>query len=435
MGEYLLTAPEPKIELYQQGFLGVCQLGRAADGKKLSNLIERITEPMVIAVDAPWGAGKSVFLKCWVGAHTLENEGKAKTVYFDAFRYDFMDDPLIGLTGVISERVDQSDDQREKWQKAKEAAFKLVRPAIRTGIAVATVGATEYTGAIVGAALEAGFGELQKASEDFWKKEDGRRAAMKGFRDALEKLASEQKLVIVVDELDRCRPDYALSLLEVVKHFFDVPNVHFVLGVNLDALANSVRARYGSGVQGDKYLQKFITVSMPLVPSARRPSEVQVSHFKRISQDIGLNLWVVDYLCEYLQCIDHHAKLSLRDVEKIATLAMVTPEPSDKPVAKFHLFIGILILQVVSPRAVDNARKKQLSEDDVFQIFQFNNKNHTTSLVSDAERVWSLVTWPTDRSPSEYYNLTLEQKFNKKDPRDLLREVISQTLDVFKVIA
>jgi len=168
----LLSVPAPKIELYKSGFNNVCKLGRAADGKRLSELVEKISEPLVIAVDAPWGAGKSVFLKCWVGAHTLENGGEAKTVYFDAFRHDFMDDPLIGLTGVISEQLKDGDKENRIWKKAKEAASKLGRPALRIGIAAATAGLSQMTGPIVDAGLEAGSAALTKASEQFWKKED-----------------------------------------------------------------------------------------------------------------------------------------------------------------------------------------------------------------------------------------------------------------------
>lgn len=86
--------PEPKIDLYKNGFLEVCKLGRHVEGKKLSELVENINQSMVIAVDAPWGAGKSFFLKCWVSTHTKEIK-ETTTVYFDAFANDFLDEPLI----------------------------------------------------------------------------------------------------------------------------------------------------------------------------------------------------------------------------------------------------------------------------------------------------------------------------------------------------
>jgi hypothetical protein len=97
--------PEPLFNLYNEGFTGKDILKRADTGKRLSSLVESIEDPLVIALDGEWGSGKSFFLKCWVGAHKLENNGQATTIYFDAFAHDYLEDPLIALTGCISERL------------------------------------------------------------------------------------------------------------------------------------------------------------------------------------------------------------------------------------------------------------------------------------------------------------------------------------------
>lgn len=433
----LLKPSEPEIELYKQGFDGVCQLGRAEDGKKLSSLVEGISEPMVIAVDAPWGAGKTVFLKCWVGAHELENNGTAKTVFFDAFKNDFMDDPLVGLTSALSERLEAQDKKTKPLRKAKEAVSKLARPALRMGLAVATSGATEVAGAIVDAGLKAGSKELEDASKKFWQKEEGKRAAMQSFRTALEQLASKQKLVIVVDELDRCRPDYALNLLEVIKHFFDVKNVHFVLGVNLKELANSVRARYGKDVQGERYLQKFITLSMPLIPRMARSAsaQTQIRHFQRISEENGLSYsWKSEWITDYLRFVDHHAGLSLRDVEKIATLAMVTPEPRGKADARLHLYIGAMILQVLAPRVLEKARLGQMTDDELFSVFDLKRRQSVQLPDGEAHEVWTLVVQQKGASNPKYIDDSAKAHFADRIPRELLKEVIAETLDVFQLM-
>ena len=63
-------------------------------GKKLTDLVDRIDQPLVIALDGEWGSGKSHFLKLWTGAHQNgELGGKAKVIYFDAFEHDYLDDP------------------------------------------------------------------------------------------------------------------------------------------------------------------------------------------------------------------------------------------------------------------------------------------------------------------------------------------------------
>ena len=80
-------------------------LDRQPLGKKLTNLVDRIEQPLVIALDGGWGTGKSHFLKLWTGAHTLELGGAATVIYFDAFANDFLDDPL---TSLVSSLVSQA---------------------------------------------------------------------------------------------------------------------------------------------------------------------------------------------------------------------------------------------------------------------------------------------------------------------------------------
>jgi hypothetical protein len=151
---------------------------------------------------------------------------------------------------------------------------------------------------------------------------------MAAFRQALVDLTEPdsegtptQKLVIVVDELDRCRPDYALHLLEVIKHFFNVENVHFVLGVNLTELENSVRARYGAGVNAGLYLQKFVTVKMPLsVRDQHLNKDANADHFHNISQSMGIDTKQKTW--QYLDLIIKDCpprSMTLRSIERLAT--------------------------------------------------------------------------------------------------------------------
>ncbi|MDG3576975.1 P-loop NTPase fold protein [Rhizobium sp. YJ-22] len=180
------------MALYEEGFGESDLLGRKATGQRISELLERVEDPIVLAVDGPWGSGKSYFLKRWVGAHTVENSGAATTVYFDAFANDYLDDPLIGLTGAIGDRLPAGKPQKS-WKKAKNVVATVARPALRIAAAFATAGVTEITGPLVDAAVEAAGKEAQDAAEAFWKREDGRRAAMLQFRAALSELTNDGK--------------------------------------------------------------------------------------------------------------------------------------------------------------------------------------------------------------------------------------------------
>nr|WP_321507521.1 P-loop NTPase fold protein [uncultured Celeribacter sp.] len=392
-----LTVPEPEIKLYEQGFEAASDLGRAPEGKKLSDLVEKIEEPMVIAVDAPWGAGKSVFLKCWVGEHIKEEHGnEATTVYFDAFQHDFLDDPLIALTGVISERFTKNEKHSKIWGKLKKAAYKLRKPAVRLGAFAASSGISEIAVPVVDALADAAAKELAKASDEFWKKEDGKRAAMQSFRDALESLAAEQKLVIVVDELDRCRPDYALNLLEVIKHFFNVQNVHFVLGVNLTELENSVRARYGARVNAGLYLQKFVTVTMRLLDHQIIPS-FKKTYFGKLCQSFGVKGDGPFHIAStYLDLASDSSSTTLRGLQHFTRSLMISPscwdEWGDTKIKgnKEMLRVGLLFLNAFHPQLISRLKQKQLTYEDVAKVLHLPDPRDANGSKEQTSIAWML---------------------------------------------
>ena len=70
-------------------------------------------------------------------------------------------------------------------------------------------------------------------------------------------------MVFIIDELDRCRPTFAIELLERVKHIFDVPNLVFAFGINRDELCSSLQSIYGN-IDADVYLRRFFDMEFTL---------------------------------------------------------------------------------------------------------------------------------------------------------------------------
>ncbi len=258
---------EPKINLYEDDFSEPDVLDRAKIGRALSNLLMRFDDPVVVALDGQWGAGKTYFLKRWVGQHSKDHGAEGRVVYFDAFAHDYISDPLPALVSAVLERLPKSESK----SKLENAAYHVVKVGARFGLSMATNFATEVLPAVGDVVAEDLSDKVKDKVQSFWTKQASRQQEMEEFRAVLEQLAAPSKdqetarpLVIVIDELDRCRPDYALEVLEVIKHFFSVPHVHFVLGVNLKALENSVRARYGDKIDAEVYLRKFIQLKLEL---------------------------------------------------------------------------------------------------------------------------------------------------------------------------
>lgn len=98
--------------------------------------------------------------------------------------------------------------------------------------------------------------------EDF-KKEDNLHELINQFFDKLS-LDNKTRLVIFIDELDRCKPTYAIQFLERIKHYFDRQNITFVFSTNIKELINTVQNYYGNNFNGSRYLDKFFDLRLQL---------------------------------------------------------------------------------------------------------------------------------------------------------------------------
>ncbi len=455
MSDLTLTIPEPCFELYKDGFDGKCELGRKLEGLQLSNLVQSVGNPMVVALDGPWGSGKSFFLKCWIGEHTKTHGETATTVYFDAFKDDFLDDPLISIVAALSERIAFDEADRpvtsaiaNGLKNIKIYAPALARGALRAGInkltADALEGIEDAAETLQDDAITFFSEEAKKATDDFWQIDQSKRAAMAGFKASLTKIATpEKKMIIVVDELDRCRPDYALSVLETIKHFFQVPNVHFVLGVNLVELSNSVRARYGAATAAEKYLQKFVTVRMP-IKTPRGNLSVQLKHFDRVCQKLGVsNSDRNSELRNYLSIVSHGAGLSLRDVERIATLSVVSPFPDLNGPQGAHFFAGLATLKVIAPDVFQSLKDNPPPAQDVLNVFNFDSNSAGAVFRSEAVVIWyaALKIFEDNIENRQTYadvaNTKLERLKSKEiietEANHNMRKVIENCVDAFQL--
>lgn len=358
----------------KRGEVPLDHLHRKPAGERLSQLMGRGDQPLVVALDGEWGSGKSHFLKLWTGSHAGFG-GKAKVIYFDAFERDYLDDPFVSLVAAITEAQEKAAEDKPAIKKTlgeiKKIATDLLLSALRITAAVATAGATEGAlfayDTVADAAIKGLGQEAEKAIEQFWQREQGRIAAIEAFRSALAELAAAQPLILVIDELDRCRPDFALSLLEVVKHFFSVKGVQFVLGVRLEALEESVRHRYGPNTDAGLYLQKFLHLRLSL-PEIADNAAWRV-HFHKVCKTFGVKSAIVKD-CERTLGMWTGAAPTLRDVERIATRLALLPEDF----RNFLQGIQVAALTAVVLEAKDLEtyrllRKNQLKWTDISQKF------------------------------------------------------------------
>jgi len=248
-------------------------------------LSRREDDGFVLAINAEWGLGKTFMLRCWKS--DLERS-KYPTVYFDAWKNDFTPEPLVAFISEIDEGLSPFFKSMPKAKRYFNAAIKSMKQVLKPAFKAALFGvakhglglSADHVGKLIsevsqddthGATRDVmpNIADIEKgmsaAVDAALKQHKNTKQAISSFKEKLTLLvkaleeSNEVKLpiFIFVDELDRCRPDYAVELLEGIKHLFGVPGVYFIVATNMNQLGESTKAIYGAGFDGHRYLKRF----------------------------------------------------------------------------------------------------------------------------------------------------------------------------------
>lgn len=221
----------------------------------LTQIVKNSEGGFTLSINADWGYGKTTFVRMWKAA--LQNEGY-KTIYFNAWESDFVADPMIALVDGIRDGFDSQDLPQENLQLSQaiwKSAAKLIQlvPQFK----------------VVGEVFEIFQNGINDCLADQNKLQEHQsyHKLILDFKEQLSKFSKEispdKQLVIFVDELDRCRPDYAVQMLERIKHFFEVENIIFVLSIDKKVISESIRTVYGD-IDVDGYLRRFLDLEFDL---------------------------------------------------------------------------------------------------------------------------------------------------------------------------
>lgn len=347
---------------------------RKPHGEALLNLIQNTDDELVIALDAPWGEGKTTFIKMWQG---LLYDKKIPYIYFDAFINDFQSDPFLAISSQLYTLLDKSDDEKQKQFKRKAtAALKVVgRAGLRIGIKTLTAGLLDENITIKGLNTDDLTDEASALVDDYIAKrlEEAKkdREALEEFKIYLtelgEKLGDENHLIFIIDELDRCKPKFALSLLEVIKHLFSVPKITFLLVINREQLEESVKFEYGSGVNASRYLQKFISIWTTLSKVTGKSNSIHEIYLYNCLIKMGYNINSQTRKDTYriFKKLVNHYTLSLREIEKCLTNYAIIHNASDGNLNFKYSQIAVLssILKVIKPELYKSLKIGSISHD------------------------------------------------------------------------
>lgn len=310
------------------------------------------------------GNRKDFFIKRWEAS--LEKKGY-DVIYVNAWENDCGEDPLVSLATLIYNKIDTEDeDVKNSFKSAIGAMALFTGKSILRGILTKLLGnhvseeIAQRTGDILENGIDA-FLEKNRSviGNELIENSNKKVAFTKEFKDTLTEVVSQiltrtgKPLVLFIDELDRCRPTYAIEVLERIKHLFEVYGLKIVIACDIVQLSESVKSIYGSNFNALGYLQRFF------------------DNIRDLKNFLFYGL-ITNYKYRYsnwselYDCLNSFYKImffSARDIEKIKEELIVQSQAFNTRLEYFPLVLFLICLKIKRRDLFDelqNANKENL---------------------------------------------------------------------------
>ena len=379
------------------------------------NIIRLLTSdidlsPMVI--DGGWGTGKTEFCQKLIRLMQQQHPDY-QPVYIDAFRSDHSGEPLLALLAEIIKTCTPPKDSDEKLiEEHKDRIRKITKAAgfLMKTVAKAAVGhvlkqntddlaeelqqimnndqeADSLAETVTDAAATIASHTIDATVEALLKEQIEAEKNLETLKACLKELAADKPIILFIDELDRCRPDYAVDMLEVIKHVFDVENVKVVLVTNTKQLRAAINHRYGAEVDAQKYLDKFLKYSFALPDKvvARIEEEralVSIEYFKQLIQNSRIadelkGLTEQQIILNFISDMIERNGLSLRETERLVRFLEIYHSLSgglNNAIWQYFLLriTGVFIF-CFYPSLMDDINKNRTDSKDFARLFNIKS--------------------------------------------------------------
>lgn len=239
----------------------------------ISNALSENKKNACFAVNGDWGVGKSFVLDMFEEqAKDICVEGEVLPRYlifrYNCWEYDYYEEPLLAIVASMLDQIDEKVDLLPADIKEKiVAVLKVIGKGLVKKVVQVVEEKTgvdfEETVEVIKDGGEAAEKKVKESHEydhyfDFKKN-------LKKLQETVVSLSKEQTVIFIVDELDRCLPEYTIKVLERLHHLFnEIPNVQVILSIDAGQLEHVVQQIYGEGTDAKKYLKKFIQFELKL---------------------------------------------------------------------------------------------------------------------------------------------------------------------------
>lgn len=302
-------------------------MGRKQTAEQFDVLLSGQRGPLNVCIDGAWGTGKTFFLRRFKSQWEVDG---GRAIYFNAWEDDFLPDPLVALIGQIWSLI-KGGTLSEVGRAVSSCAGGLVKSFV-----LDKIGISEEK-------LKTG---TESAFDEYLSLAERRNDLRNRLTEVAQRIAEETKrpLLFIVDELDRCRPTFAIEVLERIKHLFAIKDLVFVFGVDKEQLQRLIRSVYGN-IDASNYLHRFFDVTLTL-------SDIHIAEYLRtLFQRYG----VQEYIARINQRVDFdrftdafcsllvHYKMSFREAEVCARQYMLLAFSRSTSAATAVIFSGIAV--------------------------------------------------------------------------------------------
>lgn len=337
-------------------------LNREAFVEQLVNLVEKIAEggtSVSFAIDGIWGCGKSFILDMLEGRLTPIQSEKTLTdkyliIRYNCWKYDYYEEPLVAIVATIIDTIDEkakllSGEQCEKVKGILKVVGTTLLSIPNSALKTATGIDFKETFNVLKSGIDAGEEEYDKIQEyDMFL---GLKQTLHRLQKVLFEISKQYTLVFLVDELDRCLPEYTIKVLERLHHLTEsTRKVINIIAIDKGQLKASVEHIFGfsDADRADKYLKKFIHFSIPL--DFGSPSEKIVDKYSNyISLFDKTLIPIKESIEEYMQAL--FTNIDAREQEQLIQRAMLVHKllySGDKDKDYSFMCMELLIITIES---------------------------------------------------------------------------------------
>ncbi|AIY65389.1 KAP family P-loop NTPase fold protein [Pseudoalteromonas piratica] len=417
-------------------------LDRAKYAEYLTNYLKNYkNESYVFNINSPWGSGKTYFIKRW--ANTLAE--KHPVIYFNSWKHDNNNEPLVLILSEIIKGlrilISGNTEKLNELQNKTVTVLKRVAPTLCKGVFQKLTGTSfdELVGNGQADEEESGDnkvgGELGAAlAQALLDLHDEQAQAIESLKNEVELILEDvltndeserrkrRPMYVFIDELDRCRPTFAIELLEVIKHIFDIPKIIFVIATDTEQLQHSIKAVYGNDFAAEKYLMRFFNRSFSLP----QPSQKEFLSNHRSFELISERLSSTSNLCLYEFTFDINVALVAYIFENLG----IDLRTADQIIERVNSVLlnhesekGVMLLIFLEALRV---RKRTLFESLMNNKFGHQPTSDFHDITMDNSRKFDLVVSPRYME-SAFFN-GMSRNGRTREPRQALRTININTI-------